>query len=234
MVTKVKNYKDLGFDSFLNRGPKGLPSNVNTISDISNGFNSAVETASKTEKMSLGQSGSWTVSDSKCGRILVGYQKSGFTNQSNGSFGDHGIKVSREGVDVSTAGEDDLILSSAFNNLKVTKVIETVQTPSDTQISNALITWTVNHGLGYVPVVMGSFSFPGGGSASKNPLPFYYLHRDTGFAANAITIAITDVNSISITYKLAIHDSAGLAIMLFYYDQPFKFKFYCLKETAAA
>ena len=59
------------------------------------------------------------------------------------STSDYGIKVSKPGVDVKTADDDELVMSSSFNMLK-TKATGTVTAPT-----------TVAHGLAYVPIVFG-------------------------------------------------------------------------------
>lgn len=51
-------------------------------------------------------------------RLLMGYQKGGFSN------GDLGIKLSQEGVDVLSATNDQLIWSSDFNSFKIVQVVE--------------------------------------------------------------------------------------------------------------
>lgn len=53
-------------------------------------------------------------------------------------MGDWGIKISEEGYDVKTATDQQLILSSSFNALKV-KMVGTTTT-------------TVAHGLSYIPI----------------------------------------------------------------------------------
>ena len=57
------------------------------------------------------------------------------------STSDYGIKISKDGVDVKTAADEDLIMSSSFNMLK-TKATGIVTAPT-----------TVAHGLGYIPIV---------------------------------------------------------------------------------
>lgn len=46
--------------------------------------------------------------------ILLGYQEDGFGTGQN-----HGFKVSQQGVDVRTATDDQLVMSSAFNMLRI-------------------------------------------------------------------------------------------------------------------
>jgi len=53
------------------------------------------------------------ISDGTNDRIIAGFQKDGFGNKN------FGFKVSQEGYDVKTATDDQLIMSSSFNMLKI-------------------------------------------------------------------------------------------------------------------
>lgn len=63
---------------------------------------------------------------------------------------DWGFKISREGFDVKTCDDKDLVMSSEFNMLK-TKMTGTVGD-----------TYEVAHGLAYVPIYFTSTDFGGG------------------------------------------------------------------------
>lgn len=60
-------------------------------------------------------------------------------------MGDWGMRVSKEGFDVKTCADEDLIMSSSFNMLK-TKVIGTTA-------------GSIAHGLAYVPAFMANEQF---------------------------------------------------------------------------
>ena len=72
--------------------------------------NSTSNTVTYSNAPSIGQ----IESDGTNNRVLVGYDKDGF-----GTGKDWGIKVSKSGYDVLTAADTNLVMSSAFNNLKV-------------------------------------------------------------------------------------------------------------------
>jgi hypothetical protein len=56
---------------------------------------------------------------------------------------DYGLKISREGVDVNTAADKDLILKSSINMLKVAA-------QGASTVANGGV-FTLAHGLGYLP-----------------------------------------------------------------------------------
>ena len=66
------NYRKIGYDAFLNRGPGKVSDEISSIPDAKTRFKSALDSDSETEKLSLGQSGSWIISDGKNNRILIG------------------------------------------------------------------------------------------------------------------------------------------------------------------
>lgn len=61
-------------------------------------------------------------------------------------MGDFGFKISEEGVDVKTATDKQLVLSSKFDTIKIAKTIDTQHTQS-----GASETLSIAHGLGYAP-----------------------------------------------------------------------------------
>ncbi len=63
-------------------------------------------------------------------------------------MGNYGFKVSKDGEDVKTCGDEDLVFSSAFDNL-IRKTTGTASIAANT---------TVAHGLAYTPIFFGLFS----------------------------------------------------------------------------
>lgn len=95
------------------------------------------------------------VTDGDTNRILVGYDPDGF-----GTGIDYGIKVSQEGYDVLTAADNNLVMSSAFNLFKIVATGTASVTGDDRSGSglwaatSATNTFTLAHGLGYVPTYL--------------------------------------------------------------------------------
>lgn len=116
------------------------------------------------------------VGDGTTDRVLVGFQKDGF-----GTGQDYGIKVSQEGVDVKTADNDDLVMSSSFNMFKIalSGTLSMTFTPgADTTTT----TVSVSHGLGYIPAFQAFITLDPGimsgtlaNSTVPNPYPILYL-----------------------------------------------------------
>lgn len=116
------------------------------------------------------------VGDGDSDRVLIGFQKDGF-----GTGNDYGIKVSQDGVDVKTAPDDDLIMSSAFNMFKIVAsgTLAMTFTPgADTTTT----TVSATHGLGYVPAFQAFITLDPGimsgtlaNSTVPNPYPILYL-----------------------------------------------------------
>lgn len=92
-----------------------------------------------------------TVGDGTNERVLVGYQQDGF-----GTGKDFGIKVSQDGVDVRTASNDQLVMSSAFNMFKIVKTGTFTITPPTpwSPGGSGKQTVTVAHDLGYKPAAL--------------------------------------------------------------------------------
>lgn len=87
------------------------------------------------------------ISDGTNDRVLIGYQKDGFGEN------DHGIKVSQAGVNVTEAEDDELIMSTGFNNFKI---VSTGTISLDIDGSSTVYSEdseTIAHGLGYQPSI---------------------------------------------------------------------------------
>lgn len=92
------------------------------------------------------------VGDSSNRRLLEGYHQGGFGNE------DFGFKISQEGVDVTEANDDQLIMSSAFNMFKIHMTgTATINLSGGSPRTG---TQVITHGLGYSPVVVGSIKLP--------------------------------------------------------------------------
>ena len=63
---------------------------------------------------------------------------------------DYGIKMSKTGTNVKTATEDDVVMTSARNCLKVNTVVHDTITTNGSGIA----TKTITHTLGFVPIVV--------------------------------------------------------------------------------
>lgn len=67
---------------------------------------------------------------------------------------DYGMRVSKDGVDVKSAADKDLIFNSAFNSLKIKKEVfdaSTVNVPSGYTATWAGVAENLDHNLGYAP-----------------------------------------------------------------------------------
>lgn len=94
-------------------------------------------------------------------QILIGKQEDGF-----GDGEDFGIKVSRQGVDVRTAEDIDLVMSSAFKTFKIV-ARGNYTVPKSGGVSS--VTASISHSLGYTPYVMMFATYDGGTSYIQTP-----------------------------------------------------------------
>lgn len=136
--------------------------------------------------------------------------------------GTTGIKVAQSGVDVTTATDDQLVMSSDFNLPKI------VQTGSVTVTLPALPTaWTsytatATHDLGFTPAFLSYCQIdPGlGGELVQTP--------DVGVDAlgNLAYNLRVNVDSTNITFRVQCNGAAA------YNNTNWAFKYYLLRETA--
>lgn len=148
-------------------------------------------------------------------QVLVGYQKDGF-----GTGIDQGIKVSKQGYDVKTAADSQLIMSSAFNSFKIvaTGVVLISKDPN-----SALAHASIQHGLSTAPM---HICFINNNSDYSLMLPYLDINPSTGVIW---TLVQATCNSTDITFEL-ISPVAGA----WYVDpQAFYIRYYILVETAA-
>lgn len=80
--------------------------------------------------------------------LLLGYQKNGFNGK------DYGLKISKPGVDVTTATNDQLIFNSSQNVFKV-RQSGTYNFVVPDGSGGYIAHYTIPHGLSYVPAVLG-------------------------------------------------------------------------------
>lgn len=104
-------------------------------------------------------------------QILIGYQKNGF-----GTNKDYGIKVSKPTKDVRTAGNSDLVMSSAFNMFKI---VSTGTLTAYYTASTGSSTTTLNHGLGFVPTFT-TYTDVAGAGLLFDPMPYTLYSFVTG------------------------------------------------------
>jgi hypothetical protein len=148
-------------------------------------------------------------------QILIGMQKDGF-----GVGKDFGIKVSRQGVDVRTANDVDLVMSSAFKNFKiVAKGNYTVFKPGSVDTVSA----SVLHGLGYTPFVLMFASYSGGNSYVQTPL----ISVDTTSGIIDF-LAFCTVDNTSITFNVRAPQNGSL----YNFIVSTEFFYYLFVETA--
>jgi hypothetical protein len=133
---------------------------------------------------------------------------------------DYGIKVSKTGNDVKTATEDNIIMTSGRNCLKVNDVQSdtlTTNNPSPPTPCNG--SKTVVHGLGFIPVVIVVFDYVN--EYYFVPFDFYYTIFPPSIFYSTLTI--TD-SSFTVYFR---SNEAGA------YNSTFPF-YYFLSETESA
>lgn len=128
------------------------------------GDNKIIEVKDGTKTFVAINKDGFVLNDGDNDRVLAGFQKGGFGAK------DFGIKVSQDGYDVSTATDDQLVMSSAFNSFKiVSKGTATIALPA----IGTGITREIPHNLGFVPTPLVYFTGEGpmSGSSSRTLLP---------------------------------------------------------------
>jgi hypothetical protein len=147
-------------------------------------------------------------------RVLLGKGENGF----------YGLKVSKDGEDVFTAGDDQLIFNSTQNVFKIVATDSVEWTPV---LSSGIDTLTIDHNLGYVPIPQ-VFMTSVGGSRVATPLP-YAASMTLGTADGTPTVVFQDYFFCSATdTSLNIYSYSPLSN-----PRPTRyFKYYLLQETA--
>lgn len=148
-------------------------------------------------------------------QVLVGYQKDGF-----GTGIDQGIKVSQQGVDVNTATDSELVMSSAFNSFKIvqTGVFSVAVSPG----VGSGATY-IDHTLGVSPIMLAFTTSPGG--TDNTQLPYFELN---GAGFNFVMFGRTDDS------VFGVEISAPVGSPFYVGGNPaLYFRYYLLVETAA-
>jgi len=133
--------------------------------------------------------------------------------------GKYGIKVSKPGVDVLTAEDDELIFNSNNNIFKIVETDTiTLASPAGTGTSSNVV---VPHSLGYKPLVLAFVSFSSLGTSF--PLPYNEVDIFTGVVGWQVGMEVTDID---ITF---FHRNITVASSVTDY-----IRYYILQETASA
>lgn len=158
------------------------------------------------------RSGNLIVPDSSFPRVLLGNQLSGGVNF-------YGMKVSKEGYDVNTATDDQLVFNSSQN---VFKIVSSGTIQETLPGSTGFISKSAAHGLGYTPLIIAFI--PAGGS---NYLTTPFLQFDSTSGIN-IEQTRVEVDSTNVYLKLYAPSSGS------FYASGFtrQAKYYLLRETA--
>lgn len=131
----------------------------------------------------------------------------------------YGIQASRKGYDLADAENNELIVSSSYNTLKIVQEYSDTLTLSASELDWAEETETVTHNLGYKPIVLLYYKEPSisrwvqgpsviPGSAASSPIGYYVSATYEHTSDNAFDIIleyfrdIGDPASINMDYKL--------------------------------
>lgn len=128
---------------------------------------------------------------------------------------DYGIKMSKAGVNVKTAGLKDLILHSGYPTLKI-KASGTGSI-SYTNDSSATDNLVVTHNLGYVPLFMFQTQWYSVDSATKQTTYISAPHYDGTYADLGIFASYRPyANTTQLRYEVQSYDGNGGSITLNY------------------
>ena len=106
-----------------------------------------------------------------------------------------GIEVSQDGVDVTTATDEQLVMSSRFNMLKV---VDTGTTTVNKPANSAVASNTINHGLGVTPIVLGFVESPNS-PGQITPAPLLDVETATGLVQLKVDIEDITTTSFNVT-----------------------------------
>lgn len=147
--------------------------------------------------------------------------------------GDYVAKLSQEGYDAKTAGDENLVWSSDFNLPKIVASGEVEFEPTNTggSMSQGTYTKTVAHNLGFIPSFLSFVSFPGSFAqipAGNNQMPITVVNTssppDIGLTLVRIWAYIDDTN---IYFRVLIVPSS----YSYGFDPVHTFKYYLFRET---
>lgn len=158
------------------------------------------------------------VGDGTTDRVLIGFQKDGF-----GSGEDYGIKVSEDGVDVKTASDDELIMSSGFNMFKI---IATGTVTLNASAAPGTYTTTVAHGQSFIPTCHAFInvpSFPAGSWLSGT----YVEAGPVAGEQHLGSVSYVWSDSTNVNFRIALLNAAGQVGV-------YTFKYYIFDTTASS
>jgi hypothetical protein len=143
-----------------------------------------------------------------------------------------GLKVAEDGVDVLPASDDQLVFNSEQNVFKIVDGPLTIDVslPANSQTgaggANATATTTINHNLGYLPVVLAFV----GDSGFYEPLPFVSMSAGSdNFTSTNIKTTITSTQILFKSYRSIFKTGAGTASQA---ASDLPVTYYILQETA--
>lgn len=144
----------------------------------------------------------------------------GFNKAVFGFFGEankFGFKVAQDGFDVLTANDDELIFNSEQNMFKIIQS-GTATLPADASGPPYVSSVTVNHNLGYIPVVK---AYAGTLGVSLE-LPFIEFNSGTGVITEVYTVGFITTTTINFVHTDLVDPTTDIGI-----------KYYLMQETAA-
>lgn len=144
-------------------------------------------------------------------RVLLGKGADGF----------YGLKVSKEGEDVYTAANDQLVFNSDNNVFKIVKT-DTVTLPLD--YSDGSTTWTIPHNLGFVPTYEVYLLY----GSTRYQLPFINSFVvGTPPSADVVPSVIVNASADSTNLYITWNEGGSTGVV----EQTFRY--YLRQETAA-
>lgn len=157
----------------------------------------------------------------------------GFNKAIFGFYGDankFGFKVAQDGFDVLTATDDQLIFNSEQNMFKIAKVVTGTYSLTGTDITNGYFMFDIDHDLGYIPTVVGSFTNSLNGLSYPLPIVFTTNIDYFGLPPSAV-MSIVNVDTTKVSIHAGLMDIAG--VTLFAAGVLITVKIYCMQETQA-
>lgn len=135
------------------------------------------------------------LSDGTTNRVLLGYQRGGFSAPGSPNFG---FKISQPGQDVLQATTDELVMSSDFNMFKIVKIIPI--TIPGFNLNTGASTWgtnfsniTVAHGEDYIPFFVAAGT---GGGGAYFPIPQIGLNLTAGNPQWSTITVVSDATNL--------------------------------------
>lgn len=165
------------------------------------------------------------------GRILL--QKNGVYKMLIGADdqGNETVKIARDGIDVFSASDSDLIFNSSNNIFKIVRTDTTSYVGSSSISASDTDTKTIPHNLGYTPALViyvdapAIIGFMGGGGITS--MPITYVLPGASQSNPLFTIrARVDNDNIYIDFICFVGTSND------YSTYTWNFKYYLLQETA--